>query len=131
MYPRLHRILTVSSPEQPETLTNSILSTHNPTPPQYALSYTTPHSSYTRRTSTSSLTPSSIIYTPDAHFDLSSPTCVHPESYHSSIGNCFNLNVRRPTISPLPPSPTLFFFFLKNPAPPEISPFPLHAALPI
>src|SRR5260370_1222490 len=35
-----------------------------------------------------------------------------------------------PHISPLPP-PFFFFFFLNDRAPPEISPFPLHAPLPI
>src|SRR2546427_11041311 len=49
----------------------------------------------------------------------------------------FLLMIRRPPRSPLFPYTTLFrsdrkiFFFLNNPAPPEFSPFSLHAALPI
>src|SRR5260370_178850 len=31
----------------------------------------------------------------------------------------------------IPPLPYSFFFFLNDPAPPEIYPFPLHAPLPI
>src|SRR5256885_13420508 len=31
----------------------------------------------------------------------------------------------------IPPSRLFFFFFFNDPAPPEISPLPLHAALPI
>src|SRR2546427_10266099 len=36
-----------------------------------------------------------------------------------------------PPISTLLPNPFLFFFFFKNTPPTEISPLPLHAALPI
>src|SRR5256885_17073146 len=52
-----------------------------------------------------------------------SPASLYVLMKISVIMICFFLNISAPSF--------LFFFFLIDPAPPEISPLPLHAALPI
>src|SRR5256885_2903503 len=65
-------------------------------------------------------------------FDLQDSACLDSirvtfiQYYITYIPNLFVL-----FLLILPRSIRFFFFFLNNPAPPEISPFPLHAALPI
>src|SRR2546429_2073 len=71
--------------------------------------------------------------------DPASPTCPHPhigDTHPYGLPACLNAMLHHfvlcrsfynTTRSPL----SFFFFFLNNPAPPEISPLPPHAALPI
>src|SRR5260370_1016666 len=63
---------------------------------------------------------------------LSRLTSLTPSTPPLSLYTLFFFSITiTPSFTFILPLPFFFFFFFNDPAPPEISPFPLHAALPI